>query len=115
MIIDITHVANPFTLCITRRLVAFVVGAAVIVAGSGTMVALHRVAFNNGAGRIIGQQPDRVFFKEGDMLWTILAVILVLWMIGLIIGIGGALIHLLLLVAGVILILRLVSGRRTVV
>ena len=49
------------------------------------------------------------------MLWTILAVILVLWMLGVIIGIGGALIHLLLLLAGVILILRLVSGRRTVV
>jgi hypothetical protein len=49
------------------------------------------------------------------MLWTILAVILVLWALGLIAGIGGALIHLLLLVAGAVLIFRLITGRRTVV
>lgn len=49
------------------------------------------------------------------MLWTILAVILVLWALGLIAGFGGGLIHLLLLVAGVVLVIQLVTGRRTVV
>ena len=49
------------------------------------------------------------------MLWTILAAILVLWALGLIAGIGGTLIHLLLLVAGVVLILQLITGWRTVV
>ncbi|MCI0423192.1 MAG: lmo0937 family membrane protein [Acidobacteria bacterium] len=49
------------------------------------------------------------------MLWTILAIILVLWALGLIAGIGGTLIHLLLLMAAVVLILRLITGRRTVV
>ena len=49
------------------------------------------------------------------MLWTILAVILALWLLGLIAGIGGGLSHLLLVVAAVILLLQLFTGRRTVV
>jgi hypothetical protein len=48
------------------------------------------------------------------MLWTILVIVLVLWLLGFIGSIGGGFIHLLLLVAGVILILELVSGRRAV-
>jgi hypothetical protein len=47
------------------------------------------------------------------MLWTSLAIILVLWALGLIAGIGGSLIHLLLPVAGALLILQLITGRRT--
>ena len=47
------------------------------------------------------------------MLWTILAVILVLWLLGMIANIGGGLIHLLLIVAVIVLIAQLVSGRRT--
>jgi len=49
------------------------------------------------------------------MLYTILAVLLVLWLLGMIGGIGGGLIHLLLVVAGVVLLIQLLSGRRTVV
>ncbi|HET7082579.1 MAG TPA: lmo0937 family membrane protein [Candidatus Limnocylindria bacterium] len=48
------------------------------------------------------------------MLWTIFVIVLVLWLLGLIGSVGGALIHLLLLVAGVILVVELLSGRRTV-
>lgn len=47
------------------------------------------------------------------MLWTILAILLVLWLVGLIGGIGGGLIHLLLVVAAIVLIFNLLSGRRT--
>jgi len=47
------------------------------------------------------------------MLWTILAVILVLWLLGLLANIGGGLIHLLLIVAVIVLIAQFVSGRRT--
>jgi|GEM_PF-337953 len=55
--------------------------------------------------------------KDGStiMLWTILMVILVLWLLGLIGGVGGSLIHLLLIIAAVVLILQLVTGRRAVV
>jgi hypothetical protein len=49
------------------------------------------------------------------MLWTILVVLLVLWLLGLVSHVGGGLIHLLLVVALVVLVINLLSGRRTVV
>ena len=49
------------------------------------------------------------------MLKIILAIVLVLWLLGLIGSVGGSLIHLLLVVAGVVLILDLLGGRRSVV
>lgn len=48
------------------------------------------------------------------MLWTILMVVLVLWLLGLIANVGGGFIHLLLVVAAVILVIELLTGRRTV-
>ncbi len=48
------------------------------------------------------------------MLWTILVILLVLWLLGLIGHVGGGLIHLLLVVAAIVLVINLVSGRRTV-
>ncbi len=48
------------------------------------------------------------------MLWTILVVLLVLWAIGLVAHIGGGLIHLLLIVAGIVFLFQLFTGRRTV-
>ncbi|TVR69721.1 MAG: lmo0937 family membrane protein [Sphaerobacteraceae bacterium] len=47
------------------------------------------------------------------MLWTILVVLLILWALGLVSGIGG-LVHILLVVALIVLVLQLVSGRRAV-
>lgn len=49
------------------------------------------------------------------MLWTILVILLVLWLIGMISSYTmGGLIHILLVVALIILVIRLVSGRRVV-
>ena len=48
------------------------------------------------------------------MLWTIFVVILVLWLLGFTLHIAGGLIHLLLVVAVVVLIFNLVTGRRVV-
>jgi len=48
------------------------------------------------------------------MLWTILVVLLILWLLGFSFHVGGALIHLLLVVAVVVLVFNLVSGRRAV-
>lgn len=53
--------------------------------------------------------------KEGKMLWTIFVILLVLWLLGLVGHIGGGLIHLLLVIAAVVLIINLLSGRRTVI
>lgn len=47
------------------------------------------------------------------MLWTILGVLLVLWLLGIVTSYtAGGLIHILLVVAVVILIIQIVSGRR---
>jgi hypothetical protein len=48
------------------------------------------------------------------MLWTILVILLVLWLVGLLTHVGGGLIHLLLVVAVVVLVINLVTGRRAV-
>ncbi len=49
------------------------------------------------------------------MLWTIFVVFLVLWLLGFSLNFGGALIHLLLVVALAVLIINLLSRRRTTV
>jgi hypothetical protein len=48
------------------------------------------------------------------MLWTIFAIVLVMWILGFSFHIAGGLIHLLLVVALAILIFNLVTGRRHV-
>ena len=47
------------------------------------------------------------------MLWTIFVVVLVLWFLGFSLHIAGGLIHLLLVLALVILVINLLSGRRS--
>jgi hypothetical protein len=46
------------------------------------------------------------------MLYTIVVVLVVLWLLGLVGHIAGGFIHLLLVVAVIILIFNLISGRR---
>ena len=48
------------------------------------------------------------------MLWTILLIVLVLWALGAVASVGGGLIHLLLVVAGIIFVAQLLTGRRAV-
>jgi len=48
------------------------------------------------------------------MLWTIMVILLVLWLLGFLTHVGGGLIHLLLVVAVVVLVINLVTGRRAV-
>jgi hypothetical protein len=48
------------------------------------------------------------------MLWTLVAVFLILWLLGFSLSIGGSLIHLLLVIALVLVVINLVSGRRVV-
>ena len=48
------------------------------------------------------------------MLWTILAIVLLLWLLGVIGSVGGSLIHLLLVVALVLVIVNLATGRNRV-
>lgn len=48
------------------------------------------------------------------MLWTVIFVLLVLWLLGFALDVAGGLIHLLLVVALVIVVLRLFTGRKVV-
>ncbi len=60
---------------------------------------------------------SRVLTMRGEkayMLWTILVVLLVMWLLGFSLHVGGGLIHLLLVVALVVLVYNLVTGRRRV-
>jgi hypothetical protein len=49
------------------------------------------------------------------MLWTLLTILLVLWIVGLAMDVAGGFIHVLLVVAAIILLFNLLSGRRTTV
>ena len=46
------------------------------------------------------------------MLWTIVAILLLLWVLGLAFKVATGLIHLLLVIALVVMVFRLISGRR---
>jgi uncharacterized protein DUF5670 len=48
------------------------------------------------------------------LLWTIIVILFVFWLFGFAMHVAGGLIHLLLVIALVLLILNLLSGRRTV-
>ena len=49
------------------------------------------------------------------MLWTSVVVLLILWLLGFSLSIGGSLIHLLLVVALAVIVINLITGRRSVI
>ena len=61
----------------------------------------NRIMLGDPAGR-----------KGGNMLWTLLVVLMVLWLFGLTSGAVGSLIHLLLVAAVIVFVFQLLSGRR---
>ena len=68
-----------------------------------------------GAARTISLRSSKGQPKERDnaMLWTIFVILLVLWLIGLVsFHAIGAYIHILLVLALVVLLIQLISGRR---
>jgi Family of unknown function (DUF5670) len=48
------------------------------------------------------------------MLWTLALILLVLWAIGFAAHVGGSIIHALLVIALVVFVFQLLTGRRTV-
>ena len=48
------------------------------------------------------------------MLYTILGILLVLWLLGFSMHIGGNIIHALLVIAAVVFLVNLITGRRAV-
>ncbi len=49
---------------------------------------------------------------EIKMIWTIIGILVILWLIGLVANIGGGLVHLILVVAAIVLVYQLVTGRK---
>ena len=56
----------------------------------------------------------RTSSKELRMLWAIVAILLILWLLGLTVLNVGSLIHVLVVIALVVIIYQLVTGRRRV-
>jgi hypothetical protein len=48
------------------------------------------------------------------MLWTIFAILIILWLLGWGFHVAGGLIHLLLVIALIVAVINLVSGRKAV-
>ncbi|MCU1349058.1 MAG: hypothetical protein JWO56_2088 [Acidobacteria bacterium] len=49
------------------------------------------------------------------MLWTIIAILLILWIVGLVTKVAvGAALHIILVIAIILLVIQLLSGRRRV-
>lgn len=46
------------------------------------------------------------------MLWTIIGILAVLWILGFSLNVGGGLIHALIVIALVLFVFNLISGRR---
>ena len=55
-------------------------------------------------------QPTETKF----MLYTLAVILIILWLLGMVTGTAGGLIHILLLIAIVAVLLRVISGRRAV-
>jgi hypothetical protein len=49
-----------------------------------------------------------------QLLWTLVGVILLIWLIGFLLGGLGGLIHILLVIAVVVIIFRLLTGRTVI-
>ena len=57
----------------------------------------------------------KLFGEEEAMLWTLFVILLVLWLLGLVTSYTmGGFIHILLVLAVIVLVIRLVQGRRVV-
>jgi hypothetical protein len=68
---------------------------------------LKRATLNNLVNR------RKSFQEEEKMLWTIVVILLLLWALGLVSSYSlGGFIHILLLVAIAVIVIRLVQGRR---
>jgi len=49
------------------------------------------------------------------MLWTLIVLLLLFWLLGFAFDVAGGLIHVLLVIALVIFLVQLITGRRTVI
>ncbi len=68
----------------------------------------------SGTSQVIGHYYY-IFFATGrrpPMLWTLAIILLILWAVGLAFKVAGALIHLLLVIALIVVLFRVFKGRK---
>ncbi len=46
------------------------------------------------------------------LFWTIVAILVILWLLGFSLGLAGSLIHILLVVAIIVVLIRIIQGRK---
>lgn len=63
----------------------------------------------------MGHQKDNLRRQELNLLWTIAVVLVILWLLGLVTSYTlGGFIHILLVLAIVVILIRVIQGRRVV-
>jgi len=50
----------------------------------------------------------------GGILWTIIVILFVFWLIGFFLHLGGGLIHIILVIAIILIVVNLLTGRKAV-
>jgi hypothetical protein len=63
----------------------------------------------------IEERPELSPAGSKRMLWTVFAILLLLWLLGWGFHVAGSLIHLILVIALVVLVIELITGRRATV
>lgn len=67
-----------------------------------------------GAVSLMEQTGEPARPYAGTMLTTLIVVLVVLWLLGFSMSVGGGLIHLLLVIAVIVVLLRVIQGRSPV-
>ena len=49
------------------------------------------------------------------MLWTLIVLLMLFWLLGFAFDVAGGIIHVLLVIAAVLFVVQLITGRRTIV
>ena len=52
--------------------------------------------------------------RMGNLLWGVIVILVILWLAGFALHIGGSLIHALIVIAVIVLLFQLITGRRAV-
>ena len=52
--------------------------------------------------------------RGNSLLWTVVVILIIVWLVGLLGHVGGDLIHIALVVALIVIVLNLLQGRRVI-
>ena len=69
------------------------------------------VLFNDGITLISFPLKEFQIYTLANILWTLIVLMVIFWVLGFALHIGGGLIHLILVIAVILLVFNLLSGR----